>query len=113
MFQHGKPRRHRPQPLLHGSGFVAAFVAGLVFTTVVPKAARPAPDVAEASGEMLELIVFALFGAVAVVPAFEDLGWRVTVFSLLALTLVRIVPVALGLTRSGIDDAQTPVDMRP
>lgn len=92
---------------LHGSGFVAAFAAGLVYATVVPKTARPSTDVAEASGEMLELVVFALFGAVAVVPAFEDLGWRVILFSLLALTVVRLVPVALGFARSGLGKADT------
>ena len=39
------------------------------------------------------------------VPGFEDVGWRDVLFAVLALTVLRMAPVALALTRSGLDRA--------
>jgi NhaP-type Na+/H+ or K+/H+ antiporter len=40
-----------------------------------------------------------------VVPGFEAAGWRQVVFAGLALTVVRMAPVALALAGSGVDKA--------
>ena len=45
------------------------------------------------------------FGAVMLVPGFEDAGWRDVVFALLALTLLRMIPVGIALAGSGLDRA--------
>jgi NhaP-type Na+/H+ or K+/H+ antiporter len=85
------------------NGFVAAFVAGMAFGTVVTD--DQLLGFAEEAGTLLSLLVWFLFGAVMVVPGFEGAGWRVATFAVLALTIVRIVPVALALAGSGVDKA--------
>jgi sodium/hydrogen antiporter len=85
------------------NGFVAAFVAGMAFGTVVTDSELLA--FAEEAGTLLSLLVWFLFGAVMVVPGFEAAGWRAAIFAVLALTLVRMVPVALALAGAGLDRA--------
>jgi NhaP-type Na+/H+ or K+/H+ antiporter len=89
---------------LHGSGFVTAFVGGLAYAVVSRRSGTQAAatQVSDAAGQLLELLVFALFGAVAVVPAWRDAGWRVVVFAALALIAVRIASLAIALAGSGL-----------
>jgi sodium/hydrogen antiporter len=83
------------------NGFVAAFVAGLAFGTVV--AEDKMLGFAEEAGTLMSLLVWFFFGAVMLVPGFEAASWRDVVFALLALTVIRMVPVALALAGSGCD----------
>jgi sodium/hydrogen antiporter len=94
---------------LHGSGFVTAFTGGLAYAMVWPKSDAPAAmtQVSDAAGELLELTVFALFGAVVVVPAWRDVGWRVVLFAVLALFVVRVASVAIALVGSGLPTRST------
>jgi NhaP-type Na+/H+ or K+/H+ antiporter len=85
------------------NGFVAAFVAGMAFGTVVTD--NELLGFAEEAGTLLSLLVWFLFGAVMVVPGFEAAGWREALFAVLALTVVRMAPVALALAGSGVDKA--------
>ena len=89
---------------LHGSGFVTAFVGGLAYAVVLRRndTQAAATQVSDAAGQVLELLVFALFGAMAVVPAWRDAGWRVVVFAALALIVARIASVAIALAGSGL-----------
>jgi sodium/hydrogen antiporter len=57
----------------------------------------------EEAGTLLSLLVWFVFGAVMLVPGLEGLDWRDVVFALLALTVLRMVPVALALTGSALD----------
>jgi NhaP-type Na+/H+ or K+/H+ antiporter len=107
-----------------GNGFVAAFVAGLAFGSVWRRTSarsseraavhRGDPgDPGEGAGpEVLEFthrvaavmswVVWFVFGAV-MVPALADATWRDAVFAVVALTVVRMLPVALALLGSGLD----------
>ncbi|HEY6426486.1 MAG TPA: cation:proton antiporter [Acidimicrobiales bacterium] len=89
------------------NGFVAAFLAGMAFGTVLPQ--KDGDDdlvsFAEESGLLMSLLVWFIFGAVMLVSGFEDATWRDVVFALLALTVVRMVPVALSLVGTGLDRA--------
>jgi sodium/hydrogen antiporter len=89
---------------LHGSGFVTAFAGGLSFAWVSSRsAAGPMmTQVSEATGELLELVVFAIFGGFAVIPAWRDAGWRVVLFAVVALIVVRVVAVGIALVGSGV-----------
>ncbi|MFN8019261.1 MAG: cation:proton antiporter [Acidimicrobiales bacterium] len=94
------------------NGFVAAFVAGLAFGASRPRLAPAADAEAEAdeddlhfahrSGELLALTVWFLFGALATSPL-RDVTWREAVFAVLALTVVRMVPVAISLVGARFD----------
>ena len=53
----------------------------------------------------MSLLVWLAFGAFAVPVVLHDLDWRVVLYAVLSLTLVRMVPVALSLLGSGLDRA--------
>jgi NhaP-type Na+/H+ or K+/H+ antiporter len=89
--------------LLAGTnGFVAAFVAGMAFGTVIANRGEPL-DFAEEAGTLLSLVVWFIFGAVMLVPGFQAAGWRDVLFAVLALTVLRMAPVAVALLGSGLD----------
>ncbi len=86
---------------LHGSGFVAAFAGGLAYSMMVRRSNRDMPtQVSDAAGQLLELMVFAMFGGYALFIGWRDAGWRVIVFSVLALIVVRLVAVSVALVGS-------------
>ncbi|MFM9033639.1 MAG: cation:proton antiporter [Mycobacterium sp.] len=89
---------------VHASGFVAAFTGGLVFAFISRRyTAEPLPtQVSDATGQLLELMVFAMFGAFAVFDGWRNADWRVVVFALLALFAVRIVAVLTALVGTGL-----------
>ncbi len=85
------------------NGFIAAFVAGMAFGTVDHHNDEAALQFTEEAGTLLSLLVWFIFGAVMLVPGLEDLGWRDVVFAVLALTLLRMLPVAVALAGTGLD----------
>ena len=87
---------------IEASGFVAAFTGGLAFSMVTGrKTDRELPtQVTDATAQLLELMVFAMFGAFAVIDGWRHADWRVVVFSVLALFAVRIVAVLVSLLRT-------------
>ncbi|HSK91564.1 MAG TPA: cation:proton antiporter [Euzebyales bacterium] len=87
---------------LGGSGFLAAFAAGIVFGIVARDRAWDATSFAEESGLLLNAITFLLFGAVLLGPALGELGWRIGVYAVLSLTVVRMLPVVLAMMGSGM-----------
>jgi sodium/hydrogen antiporter len=89
------------------NGFVAAFLAGMAFGTVLPHEDGDGELVSftEEFGLLMSLLVWFTFGAVMLVSGFQDATWRDIVFALLALTVVRMVPVALSLIGTGLDGA--------
>ena len=81
---------------IDGNGFVAAFVAGLAFGAAAREECHGAYDFAEDEAQLLALLTFLGFG-VGLSTIWEQIGWREWVFALLALTLVRMVPVWVSL----------------
>jgi NhaP-type Na+/H+ or K+/H+ antiporter len=86
------------------NGFVAAFIAGVAFGSGAP-ACADVLSLAEEAGSLLSLVVWFIFGAVMLVPAIRTAVWQDVVFAVLALTVVRMVPVALSLVGAGLDRA--------
>ncbi len=71
---------------MHGSGFVAAFAGGLAFAFTARRVGvRPDMQVSDAAGQLLELMVFAMFGGYAVIVGWRDTSWRVVIFAVVAL----------------------------
>ena len=88
---------------LDGSGFIAAFVAGIVYGALGgPRrdAAQPLP--AQDLGTLLNALTFVAFGAAFMKPLIERASWQVALYALLSLTVVRMLPVAIAMlgTRS-------------
>jgi len=87
------------------NGFIAAFVAGMAFGTLDRAGDHADLRFTEETGSLLSLLVWFMFGAAMLGPGLADVGWRDVVFALLALTVVRMVPVAIALAGSGLDRA--------
>jgi NhaP-type Na+/H+ or K+/H+ antiporter len=88
---------------LDGSGLVAAFAGGLGFAFVAKRTGgRPDTHVSDAAARLLELVIFTMFGAYAVVVAWRDAGWQVVVFALVALFGVRLIAVSVALIRTDL-----------
>jgi Sodium/hydrogen exchanger family len=87
---------------LGGSGFITAFTAGIVFGVVASDRGEDTTFLAEQSGELLNAVTFLLFGAVLLGPALGELDWRVGLYAVLSLTVVRVLPVALAMLGAGM-----------
>lgn len=90
---------------LGGSGFIACFVAGLVFGALIGPRVDEVIELVEEAGGLLSGATFLLAAAVLLGPVLTRLDVTVVVFAVLALTVVRMLPVALSLIGSG---ASTP-----
>jgi sodium/hydrogen antiporter len=87
---------------LGGSGFIAAFTAGIVFGVVAAGHAEEATFLAEQTGELLNAVTFLLFGAVLLGPALGQLDWPIGLYAVASLTVVRMLPVALAMVGTGM-----------
>ena len=81
-----------------GNGFIAAFVAGILFGYATRHHLRQATEFTETSGTLLSLFVWAVFGANLVVPLLRDFNPSAFLYALLSLTLIRMLPVAISMT---------------
>jgi len=86
---------------LGGSGFIAAFLAGAIFGTLVAPESEEASRLNEEVGELLGGVTFLIFGAVLLGPTLEHVTWQIALYAVLSLTLVRMLPVAIAMVRSG------------
>lgn len=86
-----------------GNGFVAAFVAGIVFGSTTKGALRQPTEFAETIGMFLSFAVWGLFGLILVGPAVSGgVSFAPIVYAVFSLTLIRMVPVAASLLGSGL-----------
>jgi sodium/hydrogen antiporter len=84
-----------------GSGFIAAFVGGIVFGGLRRHRGGDVSYLMEQAGAVLAAVTFVVFGAVLLGPAIGDLTWQIALYAVLSLTLVRMLPVALSLLGTG------------
>ena len=89
---------------VEGNGFLAAFACGLTVASRGPRLRGAAGTFGEAEGQLLALAVFVLFGAM-LLPDLGGLAWRHVAFAALALTVLRMAPVALSLAGLGLQPA--------
>jgi NhaP-type Na+/H+ or K+/H+ antiporter len=79
-----------------GNGFIAAFVVGLVIKNGYESAGEQMVEFSEVWGQLLNLVVFAVFGTL-VGPLLGNIGALVSLYALLSLTIVRMLPVGISL----------------
>ena len=82
---------------LGGSGFIAAFVAGLTFRLALGSDPEHVNDLTEQVGNVLNGVTFLFFGAILLGPALGELTWQLALYAVLSLTLVRMLPVAIAM----------------
>ena len=87
---------------LGGNGFVAAFLAGIVFGRMTKDTLMEAVGFTERIGLFASFLVWVIFGAMfagrVLTGAFDP---SAVLYAVLSLTLIRMLPVALALTRTG------------
>ena len=83
--------------MVHGNGFIAAYFAGLLLGTTTPEIRERIQEFGEAESMALELVIFLLFGFILVPLSYPLWDWRVWLYALLSLTLVRMIPVVISL----------------
>lgn len=82
---------------LEGSGFIAAFVAGMVFRLALRRDPEQLNQLTESVGSVLSGVTFVLFGAILLGPALAELSWQLALYAVLSLTLVRMIPVVIAM----------------
>jgi len=89
--------------VFNGNGFIAAFFAGLYAGNTSQPMREHIEDFAESEGELLVLISFFLFGLAFVPVTYPYINLDVIIYSLLSLTLLRMVPVIICLLGAKLD----------
>ena len=86
---------------LHGSGYIAAFTGGLLFGYKAKESTHRLVLASEGTGETLALLTWFVFGATVIGQSFQYFTWEMLVYSLLSLTVIRMLPVFLSLSGTG------------
>jgi len=80
-----------------GSGFIAAYTAGIAFGIARRDRSAAATKLADEAGELLNALTWFLFGAVLLSEVWTSITWQVVIYSLLSLTVVRMIPIVLAM----------------
>jgi len=88
---------------LGGSGFIASFAGGLLFGGLARQHKETLLRAAEGTGDTFALITWVIFGSAVIGQALGYFSWRLLLYAVLSLTLIRMLPVFLSLTGSGLN----------
>ena len=80
-----------------GSGFIAAFVGGLLFGKMVRSDYPDICNFSEGIAHLLTMVAFFVFGVLILVPVLDAITWTMVAYGIASLTIVRMVPVAIAL----------------
>jgi NhaP-type Na+/H+ or K+/H+ antiporter len=86
-----------------GNGFIAAFVSGFSLGVRTESVRRNMQSFSETEGTLLSLLLFLILGLVLIPAAMPHWDLRTTVYALLSLTVVRMLPVAISVAGLGLD----------
>jgi NhaP-type Na+/H+ or K+/H+ antiporter len=85
-----------------GSGFIAAWVAGLVLGRVLRGLFPAIAGLAEGTGHILTLLSFFVFGSFVLGEAVTQMTWEIGLYAVLSLTAIRILPVVISMVGLGL-----------
>ncbi len=83
--------------ILGGSGFIACFAGGMLFGAIAKEHKPNYLFAAEGTGDTMALITWVLYGAIVTGHALAYFSWEILLYSLLSLTIIRMLPVFLVL----------------
>ena len=86
---------------LHGSGYIAAFVGGLLFGHFAKEHTHKLVMAGEGIAELLAMLTWVAFGEAAIGQSWARMTLDVVIYSLLSLTLIRMLPNVIALTGTG------------
>src|SRR5262252_2339689 len=89
-----------------GSGFIACFAGGLLLSGLGAAHKKDLLRGAEHMGEALALLTWVVFGGIVVAKLIDRVTWPALIYTVLSLTVIRMVPVFLCLigTRTSTSD---------
>ena len=85
-----------------GNGFISAFVAGMVFGNSYRHDIHFITEFMEDVGQLLTMAAFLVFGAILLTDGLLHMTPKVFVLAILFLTVVRMAPIFLSLTGTGL-----------
>ena len=85
-----------------GSGFIACFTGGLLYSVLNRKYKHDLLEEAEGAGDTLSMLTWIIFSSVVIASNLRHFTWDVIIYALLSLTLIRMIPVLISLINSGI-----------
>jgi sodium/hydrogen antiporter len=88
--------------LIEGSGFIAAWAAGLAAGLASRGSLAEAQQAPEELASLGVSVSFMLFGALFLAPELDQVTWATAGYALLSLTVIRMIPVAISLLGSGL-----------
>lgn len=88
---------------LGGSGFIAAFVGGLLASYLFAEQKHNLLKASEEFASLLSIITWVVFGALVIPSVWSSFTVDVWLYALLSLTVIRIVPVLVSLAGTGFD----------
>jgi NhaP-type Na+/H+ or K+/H+ antiporter len=81
-----------------GSGFIAAFVAGLLYARFAPgEFSHQLLKDSEYLADLIALLIWCLLGVVSIYLVLPKLNWPIVVYAALSATLIRMLPVMMSL----------------
>lgn len=87
---------------IHGNGFIAAFVAGMVFSNTYRHDIHFISEFMEGAGQILTMLAFFAFGAFLLPDGIGHMTVSTVVLALAFLTVVRVFPIVVSLTGTGL-----------
>ena len=83
--------------LIGGNGFIAAFSAGVAVGNTLKHVNEEIYEFAESEGQLLNLVIFFLFGLSLLPQVWSHITLPVVTYALLSLTVIRMIPVFIAL----------------
>ncbi|MEM7141228.1 MAG: cation:proton antiporter [Actinomycetota bacterium] len=80
-----------------GNGFIATFVAGLAFSSIARAECEHVAEFTDDLAHLLAMVSFIVFGALIVGPSLDELDWRVALYAIGSLAVVRPLAIAVSL----------------
>lgn len=90
--------------VIGANGFIAAFVGGMVFgakSSCLHEEGEVA-DLLESTADLLSIVVWFFAGGLVVIVLSAGFDWRWLLLAVLALTVLRLIPVAISMIGSGL-----------
>lgn len=88
--------------LIGGNGFIAAFVAGMVFGNTYRHDIHFIGEFMEGAGQLLTMAAFLIFGALLLPRGIDHMSLQAVLVAILFLTIVRMGPIFLSLAGTGL-----------
>ena len=85
-----------------GNGFIATFCAGLAFGATARATCAHVEEFTEDLAQLLAMVSFIVFGAIVMGPSLDQLDWRVALYAVGSLVVVRPLAIAVSLVGSGL-----------